>query len=123
MGIQGGRANLWRSADGAAWAPVADESVFNLPRAEAICAVRDVNGGLRATGVVAPPDTREGHRVAWTSADGETWVLAEADGAPALWCDPTKELGHGEARGDAELVRIQDPYGEGNTVELVPAAQ
>lgn len=121
-GFDGGRAHLWRSADGTAWAQVADESVFDLPRREAICAVRDVKGGLRATGVVAQPGTRRAHRVAWSSADGETWVPADAAGAPTFWCDPTEELGHWQARSAAGLVRI-DPYGSGDVVELVPPAQ
>ncbi len=118
-GFDGGRAHLWRSADGSAWTPVADESVFDLPRRETICAVRDVEGGLRATGVVAPPHTLEGHRVAWTSSDGETWVLAQAAGSSPIWCDPTDELGHWEASSDAGLVRI-DPNGSSDFVELLP---
>lgn len=120
-GFDGGRAHLWRSADGTAWTPVADESVFDLPGRETICAVWDVEGGLRATGVVAPPNTREGHRVAWTSSDGETWVLAQAAGASTLWCDPTEQLGHWKASSDVGQVRI-DPNGSGDYVELVPTA-
>ena len=118
-GFTGGQAYLWRSADGRAWTPVGDESVFDLPRTETICAIQDIEGGLQATGVGAPPSSREGHGVAWTSADGQTWVLAEAAGAPEFWCDPTEELGHWEARSDAGLVRIY-PYGTGDVVELVP---
>lgn len=121
-GFDRGRARLWRSADGTAWRPVGAESVFDLPRAEAICAVQDVEGGLRATGVVAPRGTREGHEVTWTSKDGEAWELADAAGAAAMWCDPTEELGHWEARNDAGLVRI-DPNGDGNVVELVPTTR
>jgi hypothetical protein len=117
------RAQLWRSADGTAWAPVTDGSVFDLPQSESICAVRDAAGGLRATGVEAPRGTRAGHRVVWTSSDGETWVLAEGAGAPEFWCDPPAELGHWEARGDAGVVRIADPYGDGNLIELVPVEE
>lgn len=119
-GFRDGQAELWRSADGMAWAPVADESVFDLPQSESICVVRDIEGGLRAPGVEAARGTREGHRVVWTTSDGETWVLAEAAGAPQLWCDPPAELNHWEARGDAGLVRIADPYGDANLIELVP---
>jgi hypothetical protein len=119
-GFQKGAAQLWRSSDGTAWVPLADESVFDLPQTETICAVRDAGDGLRATGVVAPAGTREGHRVVWTSTDGETWALAQATGEPTFWCDPTEELGHWEARGDAGLVRL-DPDGDDNLAELVPS--
>lgn len=120
-GFDGGRARLWRSEDGTAWAPVANRSVFDLPLTEGICAVRDFAGGLRATGVEAARGSRQGHRVVWTSSDGERWVLAEARGRPQIWCDPPTALGHGEAQGDAGLVRIADPYGAADTMELVPA--
>jgi hypothetical protein len=122
-GFDDGRAQLWRSADGTAWAPVADGSAFDLPQSESICAVRDVADGLRATGVEAPRGTGKGHRVVWTSSDGETWVLAEAAGPPETWCDPPAELGHWEARGDAGLVRIPEPYGDANLIELVPVSE
>jgi hypothetical protein len=121
-GSYGGGAHLWRSADGTAWAPVADETAFDLPQKEAICAVRDVEGALQATGVVAPPRSLEGRRVVWTSVDGEEWVLADAAGAPTLWCDPTQDLGHWEARTDAGLARIE-PNGPGDVVEFLPATQ
>jgi hypothetical protein len=112
-----GRAALWRSADGSSWTPVADESVFDLPDKETICAVQEGREGLVATGVEAPKNTREGRRVAWTSVDGRTWELSEPAGEPTLWCDSTQDLGHWEARTDAGLVRI-DPYGPGDSVHL-----
>ena len=117
-GFDDGRAQLWRSADGTAWAPVADGSVFDLPQSESICAVRDVAGGLRATGVEAPPGTREG-------PPGRVDLVGRRDlGArrggrpPETWCDPPAELGHWEARGDAGLVRIAEPYGDANLIEF-----
>jgi hypothetical protein len=111
------RAHLWRSVDGEAWAGVADEPVFDLSQSETICAVREERGGLMATGVVAPKNSREGRSVAWTSADGETWVLAEPPGDPTMWCDSTKELGHWEARTSVGLVEIE-PYGPGDVVHF-----
>jgi hypothetical protein len=121
-GFHRGSAHLWRSADGTAWAPVADEAAFDLPQSETICTVRDVEGGLQATGVVAPPRTREGQRVVWTSVDGEQWFLDDATGAPTFWCDPTQELGHWEARTEAGQARIE-PYGSGDVVEFLTATQ
>lgn len=121
-GFYGGGAHLWRSADGTEWAPVAEETAFDLPQKETICAVRDVDGGLQATGVVAPPRSGQGRRVVWTSVDGEEWVLADAAGAPTFWCDPTQELGHWEARTDAGLARIE-PNGPGDVIEFLPAPQ
>jgi hypothetical protein len=120
-GFYGGGAHLWRSADGTVWAPVADETAFDLPQKETICAVRDVEGGLQATGVVALPRSRQGQRVVWTSVDGQEWVLADAAGAPTIWCDPTQVLGHWEARTDAGLARIE-PYGPGDVVEFLSEA-
>jgi hypothetical protein len=55
----------------------------------------------------------------WSSPDGETWTLSEAQGGPAIWCDPTQELGHWEARNDLGRISI-GPYGEGDAVEFVP---
>jgi hypothetical protein len=117
-GFHRGGAHLWRSADGTTWAPVTDGTAFDLPQRETICAVRDVEGGLQATGVVTPPRSLAGRRVVWTSVDGEVWVLADATGAPTTWCDPPEELGHWEARNGAGQVRI-DSYGSGDVVELV----
>ena len=119
-GFVGGTAHMWRSDDGSAWEPVADQSVFDLPQTETICAVRDTAGKLQATGVEAPSGTRAGHGVAWASTDGRTWTLTEAAGAQTNWCDPTDELGHWEAQGDAGAVRV-DPYGTGNVAELRPS--
>lgn len=121
-GFQGRVAHLWRSDDGATWSPVGGDAVFDLPQREAVCVVRDTDEGLRATGVVAPAGTREGRRVAWSSTDGDTWILEEAAGDPTFWCDPSGDLGHWEARGDAGVVRV-DPNADGNIAELVSAAE
>jgi hypothetical protein len=120
-GFDGGRASLWRSTDGTEWATLADASVFDLPQTETICAMEDAAGGLRATGVEAARNTREGHSVVWTSTDGETWKLTEdRTGDTTIWCDPSEELGHWEARGETGVARIF-PNGEGDFVQYVPA--
>lgn len=113
---------LWRSVDGRAWQPVADESVFDLPQHEMICTVREVEGGLRATGVVSPPHSGRGHRVTWTSSDGASWVLVEDHGATTTWCSPAAELGHSEARSAAGSVRLYPDGGNvgAGVVEFVP---
>jgi hypothetical protein len=121
-GFTRGRATLWRSPDGTAWAPVPDQTVFDLPQTETFCTVRDTPAGLRATGIEAPRGSREGHQVAWTSTDGETWTFVEANGADSIWCDSTKELHHWAAVGDAGRVAV-NPDGEGTTAEFTPGKE
>ncbi|MFC7496183.1 MULTISPECIES: hypothetical protein [unclassified Nocardioides] len=117
-GFDGGHAGLWRSSDGTSWARAGDQRVFDLPRSETICAIREVDGGLTAPGVVAPRGSRDGRRVAWSSTDGSEWVLTRDDGESTIWCDPPAVLGHLEASNrDVGLVGI-DPYGEGNDVSV-----
>ena len=115
-GFDSGHAALWRSSDGRTWAPVGDKGVFDLPKSESICAVRETSRGLTAAGVVAPPNSREGRRVVWSSADGSSWVLSQGHGEPTFWCDPPQVMGHlGASSPAVGQVRI-DPNGEGDEV-------
>jgi hypothetical protein len=117
-GFDNGHARLLRSPDGTAWARAGDQRVFDLPRSESICAVREVSGRLTAVGLVAPHNSREGRRVVWSSTNGSDWVLSQGPGEPMIWCDPPDVLGHLEASSaNVGQVRI-DPNGDGNEVEV-----
>lgn len=119
-GFDNGRAAMWRSDDGRSWAPAGPPGAFELPQRETICTVVDRAGGLVATGVVAPPSSRDGRQVAWSSANGVDWVLSQEPGAPELWCDPPEQLGHDEASTPAVGTVRVDLNGDGDHVTVTP---
>ena len=64
------RARFWRSVDGAAWMPVADDPGFEGAEVAAIIAVED---GWLALGRIGTGQ-RSTSSVAWRSADGQDWT-------------------------------------------------
>jgi hypothetical protein len=81
-------ARFWRSADGIAWEPVADDPVaFANAEVRAITTFQD---GFVAVGVVGAVQDRTG-AVAWTSPDGVTWTRVDDpafDGGEAVSVAP-----------------------------------
>ena len=68
-------ARFWTSADGASWAPVADDpTAFAHSEVRSIVATED--GGFVAVGVVGTAQHPTG-AVAWTSRDGATWARVD----------------------------------------------
>jgi hypothetical protein len=65
------QARFWRSADGVAWEPVADDPVA-FANAE-VRAITSFQGGFVAVGVVGTVQDHTG-AVAWSSPDGVTWT-------------------------------------------------
>jgi hypothetical protein len=64
-------ARIWRSADGIAWEPVADDPVA-FANAE-VRSITTFDGGFVAVGVVGTVQEHTG-ALAWTSPDGASWT-------------------------------------------------
>lgn len=82
VGLDGGSAAVWSSADGAVWERVGhDEAVFGGPgdqRAEAVAAAPGGGGGWVAVGTDA--GVGDGDAAVWRSADGRSWERVADDG-------------------------------------------
>ena len=70
-----GPAYVWTSADGVAWRPIPDESVFVGAGETFIMWIGQGADGLVAGGYTRPSgSSARGDAVAWTSSDGVTWL-------------------------------------------------
>jgi hypothetical protein len=68
-------AKVWRSADGRAWTPVADQPAFHAPSGR----IRMLSIAADSHGIVVggwTSDAANGSSAAWTSADGLAWEQA-----------------------------------------------
>jgi hypothetical protein len=85
------RARFWRSVDGAAWTPVADDPAFDGAEVTAILPIGD---GWLALGRLGTGQRTTGS-VAWRSTDGEQWTRIDDPDLARGWVRAAVRAGDG----------------------------